>query len=86
MCVLSKKKQLTYFLYILEAKGFIIIRPINVLTNGAQVFLMNRNIIGIPSLAINIVLKKNIFFNCKEHLLLLQYVSLVQKYKTIKNI
>jgi hypothetical protein len=40
----------------------------------------------IPSLAINIVLKKNIFFNCKEHLLLLQYVNLVHKYKTIKNI
>jgi hypothetical protein len=40
----------------------------------------------VPSLAINIVLKKNIFFNCKEHLLLLQYVSLVHKYKTIKNI
>jgi hypothetical protein len=40
----------------------------------------------VPSLAINIVLKKNFFFNCKEHLLLLQYVSLVHKYKTIKNI
>jgi hypothetical protein len=31
----------------------------------------------IPSLAI---------INCKEHLLLLQYVSVVHKYKTIKNI